>query len=174
MTPSPSQPAARARHRRRPSQTRRAVTLGVVAVLFGAALLVGLSVLASSGSVDIRLGDDRFPVGQVDRLAERIAADRRPFLFSDLSGRGTRDIYLHHVGETPEVGWLAFAARAPGQDDRSCGLVWDLPEQELVDPCTDERFPADGTGLTRYPVEVADGQLYVDLRPGASTSTSAP
>jgi hypothetical protein len=146
--------------------------LGLVAVLFGAALLVGLSVLASSGSVDIRLGDDRFPVGRTERLARRIAVDRRPFLFSDVSGRGDRDIYLQHLGETPEVGWLAFAARAPGQDDRDCFLDWDVAAQELVDPCTDERFPADGSGLTRYPVEVDDGQLYVDLRPSASTTTA--
>jgi hypothetical protein len=143
-------------------------------VLFGAALLVGLSLLASSGSVDIRLGDDRFPVGRTERLAGRIAEDRRPFLFSDVSGRGTRDLYVHHVGETPEVGWLAFAARAPGQDDRDCFLDWDVADQELVDPCTGDRFPADGTGLTRYPVEVDDGQLYVDLRPGASASTTSP
>jgi hypothetical protein len=148
--------------------------LGVSAVLFGAALLVGLSLLASSGSVDIRLGDDRFPVGRTERLAERIAEDRRPFLFSDVSGRGTRDLYVHHVGETAEVGWLAFAARAPGQADRGCFLDWDVPGQELVDPCTGERFPADGTGLTRYPVEVAGGQLYVDLRPGASATTTRP
>ena len=145
---------------------------GIAAVVLGLAVLLGLSILSSSGSVDIRLGDDRFPVGQTERLANRIAEDRRPFLFSDVSGGGTRDIYLQHVGETPEVGWLAYAARAPGQSDRRCVLDWDLAAQELVDPCTEQRYPGDGTGLTRYPVEVDDGQLYVDLRAGRPPTTS--
>ncbi len=142
---------------------------GIVAVVVGLGLVLLVSVLSSRGDVDIRLGDERFLVGRTERLADRIATDRRPFLFPDVSGRGTRDIYIQHVGETPEVGWLAFAARAPGQDDRDCFLVWDLPAQELVDPCTQERFPADGTGLTRYAVEVTDGQVYVDLRPPSSS-----
>ncbi len=145
---------------------------GIVAVVVGFAVLLGLSILSSSGSVDIRLGDERFPVGQTQRLADRIAEDRRPFLFSDVSGGGTRDIYLQHVGETPEVGWLAFAARAPGQADRRCVLDWDLAAQELVDPCSELRYPGDGSGLTRYPVEVDDGQLYVDLRPEQPSTTS--
>lgn len=145
---------------------------GIVAVVVGFAVLLGLSILSSSGSVDIRLGDERFPVGQTQRLADRIAEDRRPFLFSDVSGGGTRDIYLQHLGETPEVGWLAFAARAPGQADRRCVLDWDLAAQELVDPCSEQRYPGDGSGLTRYPVEVDDGQLYVDLRPEQPSTTS--
>ena len=68
MTGSASQPATRARRRRRPSKARRAIVLGLSAVLFGAALLVGLSLLASSGSVDIRLGDDRFDAGRTHLL----------------------------------------------------------------------------------------------------------
>ncbi|MEX2659638.1 MAG: hypothetical protein WD232_08070 [Acidimicrobiales bacterium] len=148
------------------------MTMGIVAVVFGIALVILVSVLASRGDVDVRLGDERFLVGRTERLAERIASDRRAFLFSDVSGRGTRDIYIHHVGETHEVGWLAYAARAPGQADRGCFLDWDVRAQELVDPCTLERFPADGTGLTRYPVEVTDGQLYVDLRPDRPGTTA--
>lgn len=173
MPASASQPARRAR-RRRPSSAKRAVVTGVAAVVFGFAVLLGVSILSSSGNVDIRLGDERFPVGQTERLASRIAEDRRPFLFSDVSGRGTRDIYIQHVGDSPEVGWLAFAARAPGQSDRACVLDWVLADQELVDPCDEQRYPADGTGLTRYPVEVEAGQLFVDLRPQQTASTTAP
>lgn len=166
----PASASQTARRRRRPPSARRAVVTGIVAVVFGFGVLLGVSILSSSGNVDIRLGDERFPVGRTDRLAGRIAEDRRPFLFSDVSGtdRG-RDIYVQHLGETSEVGWLAFAARAPGQSDRECVLDWDLAEQELVDPCTDARFPADGTGLTRYPVEVEAGRLLVDLRPQQAT-----
>jgi hypothetical protein len=69
-------------------------------------------------------------------------------------------------------GWLAYAARAPGQTDRACTLAWDVAAQELVDPCTAARFPADGSGLTRYRVSVEGGQLYVDLRPEQTTTTA--
>ena len=104
-----------------------------MAVVLGVALLVGLSVWSSSGNADLRLGDERFSAGRTDRLADRIATDRRPFLFSDVSGTGGgRDIYVHHVGETPAVGWLAYGARAPGQADRGCTLTWDVAVQELV------------------------------------------
>lgn len=142
-------------------------------VVIGIGVLLGVSVLTSSGSVDANLGDERYRADAA-RLAERIATDRRPFLLSDVSGRGTRDIYIQHVGETSEVGWLAFAARAPGQSDRDCSLRWDLAVQDFFDPCTDERYPADGTGLTRYRVEVDGGDLYVDLRPQQTSSTTAP
>ena len=169
---SASQTARRSRRRRRPSSATRAIVTGLVAVALGVALLVGLSVWSSTGDADLRLGDERFAAGRTERLAARIAADRRPFLFSDVSGTGGgRDIYVHHVGETPEVGWLAFAARAPGQTDRGCFLDWDVAAQELVDPCTGARFPGDGSGLTRYRVAVEDGQVYVDLRPGQATTT---
>ena len=164
MAHGASQTARRARSPRRPSSTQRAVVTGIVAVVLGLAALLAVSVLSSRGDVDIRLGDDRFSVGRTERLAERIALDRRPFLFSDVSGRQSRDLYIQHLGDDPAAGWLAFAARAPGQDDRACALVWDVADQELVDPCTAARFPADGTGLTRYPVEVTDGLLFVDLR----------
>ncbi len=145
---------------------------GIVAVVFGVALLIGLSIWSSTGNADLRLGDERFAAGRTDRLAERIATDRRPFLFPDVSGTGGgRHLYVHHVGETPEVGWLAFAASAPGEVDRNCYLDWDVAAQDLVDPCTGERFPADGSGLTRYRVSVEDGQLYVDLRPEQPITT---
>ena len=172
--PASASQTARRRQRRRPASAKRAIVTGIVAVVFGFGVLLGVSVLSSSGRIDANLGDVRFPVGRTERLADRIAEDRRPFLFSDVSGRGTRDIYIQHLGETSEVGWLAFAARAPGQSDRACALDWDLAEQELVDPCTDERYPADGTDLTRYPVEVEAGQLFVDLRPQQTSPTTAP
>ena len=172
MPASASQPARRRARRRRPSSATRAIVTGVVAVVFGVALLVGLSLWSSTGNADLRLGDERFSAGRTERLAERIATDRRPFLFSDVSGSGGgRDIYVHHVGETPAVGWLAYAARAPGQTDRACTLAWDVAAQELVDPCTGARFPAEGSGLTRYRVSVEGDQLFVDLRPEQPTTT---
>jgi hypothetical protein len=71
------------------------------------------------------------------------------------------------------VGWLAFAAQAPGAE-RACLLQWVAAEGEFVDPCSGRRFPADGKGLARYPSSVAEGVLSVDLRtpqPAAAAGT---
>jgi hypothetical protein len=142
--------------------TRRPVVIGVLAVLFGVALFAGLALLSSSGQVDVRLGDDVFKAGQVNRLAANIARDG-PIAFPDASPERGRDLYVQHLGETPEVGWLAFAAQAPGAE-RACLLRWVPEDRELVDPCSGQRFPADGEGLTQYPTTVTEGLLTVDLR----------
>lgn len=136
--------------------------LGLVAVLFGFGLFAGLALLSSSGQVDVRLGDDVFRAGQVERLAANIARDG-PVAIPDASPDRARDIYLQHLGETPEVGWLAFSAQAPGAE-RSCLLQWVPADREFVDPCSGQRFGARGDGLTQYPTTVAEGVLSVDLR----------
>ena len=146
------------------------MVLGVVAVLFGVGLFAALALLGSSGQVDVRLGDDEFQAGQVERLAANVARDG-PIAIPDASPERARDIYLQHLGDTPEAGWLAFAAQAPGAD-RTCLLQWNASERVFVDPCSGQRFPADGEGLTQYPTTVSEGVLSVDLRqpeqPGAA------
>jgi hypothetical protein len=112
--------------------------------------------------VQVRLGDDEFRAGRADRLAARIAADGRPFLIADASPARERDIYLQHEGDDEEEGWLAFSARAPGQDQRGCSLVWH--GTGFADPCTGQPFPPDGEGLTHYATRVEDGIVLVDLR----------
>jgi hypothetical protein len=148
---------------RRGSQTR-AVVIGVSATVFGLVLLVLFSWLTSRGDVDVRLGPSRFEAGNVERMAAEVA-ERGPIPYQDPAGRG-RDIYLSHVGDEPDEGWHAVAALAPGQDDRSCALRPD--DDAFVDPCTGERYPLDGTGLTTFDTEVYGGRLYVDLRGGGS------
>lgn len=143
-------------------KTRRSVILGLGAVAAAFAVFAGLALLADSGSVDMRLGDDVFRAGQVERLAGAIARDG-PILIPDASPERARDIYLQHLGETPEVGWLAFAAQSPGAD-RTCLLQWEPADQEFQDPCSQRRYPADGDGLTHHPTTVTDGELTVDLR----------
>ena len=136
--------------------------VGLGAVVGAVVVFGGVALLAGSGGVEVRLGDDVFRAGQVERLAAAIAAEG-PIAIPDASPERARDIYLQHLGETPEVGWLAFAAQAPGAE-RTCLLQWDPAGAELVDPCSDRRYPADGEGLTQYPTAVADGVLTVDLR----------
>jgi hypothetical protein len=44
-------------------------------------------------------------------------------------------------------------------------LGWQPPTQKFVDPCNQQLYPADGTGLTHYATTVTDkGQVVVDLR----------
>ena len=139
--------------------------LAVIVIVVGVAALVGVAVLTSSGSTDVRLGDDEFEVGEAATLAARIEADGAPLLFQDLLVGGSRDIYVNHVGDDAEIGWVAFDARAPGSA-RECTLEWDGAREVFVDPCTDDEFPADGGDLPHYPIRVTDeGALIVDLTP---------
>jgi hypothetical protein len=140
---------------------------GVVLAL-GIAFLVARA--ASQGDVDVRLGSDTFSQQDAEEIAEEIA-ERGPILYADTAG-GDRDIYLQHVGDDPESGWIAIAARPPGVS-RACSIRWDPDEDvfrlldsdgQVTDECDGREFPADGEGLPMYPVTVdSDGNLDVDL-----------
>ena len=52
--------------------------LAVIAIVVGVAALVGVALLTSSGSTEVRLGDDEFEVGEAATLAARIEADGAP------------------------------------------------------------------------------------------------
>ncbi len=136
--------------------------VGLAVVVAAFALFWGAALLAGSGGVEVRLGDDVFRAGQVERLAGAIAQGG-PIAIPDASPDRARDIYLQHLGETPEVGWLAFAAQAPG-NDRTCLLQWEPGAAEFLDPCSQRRYPANGKGLTQYPTTVTEGLLTVNLR----------
>jgi hypothetical protein len=127
-----------------------------VAVVLGFAMLR----LARSGEVEIRLGDDRFQAGRTDRLSAEID-ERGPFLVSDLAG-GTRDLWINHLGDDPDSGWVAFAARPAGAP-RNCTVNWNAAQEQFVDSCDGTAYPPDGTGLERYPVIVENGQVIVDV-----------
>ncbi len=146
------------------SKGTKAVLIAVVAVVVGLGTGWLVLQLASSGQADVRVGDDEFNAGYTEGLAREIAdGDGRPLAFNDASG-GSRDIYVQHLGDSQNQGWLAFEARVPGTDD--CLAVWDADTAGFRSSCDDAvTFPADGEGLTQYPVEVtADERLVVDLR----------
>ncbi len=146
------------------------MVLGLAGVVAGFALFAGIALLAGSGGVDVRLGDDVFNAGQVERLAAAVERDG-PIAIADASPRRARDLYLQHLGPTPEEGWLAFSAQAPGAE-RRCLLQWLPAEEEFVDPCSERRYPGDGEGLLRYPTMVEEGRLSVDLRQPSSPGSS--
>lgn len=151
---------------------RTAVVVGLAGVVAAIGLVVLAAFVFGGDNVEVRLGDDRFPLGSAEDRAAGIAEDG-PTIYSDVAG-GDRDIIVQHLGDTPTEGWLAFAA-APPAKARSCFLDWQPDEERFVD-CDGEAWPADGGDLPRYPMEVADdGALFVDLNaedrpPGTSTT----
>jgi len=145
----------------------------VAAVGVAVALLVTFLVAqaASRGDVDIRLGDDRFKAGQVESMAESIEnGDGLPLLFQDLVGRD-RHLYVQHLSDDPEEGWVAFGAFDP--DDPTCAIEIDREAGALVSGCDPgTTYPLDGDGLRRYPTSVEDGDLYVDINERSTTTTA--
>lgn len=141
---------------------RRAVITGIVAVSLGIGLVVLVTQLAGTGTLDVKLGDDRFQdINAVD-LAREID-ERGPVLFAD-AGSGSRDIIVQHFGTDQTEGWLVFAAQRPGQP-RECTLVW-VPDRELfVDSCDSSiTVAADGGDQVTYPSAVnSNGRLIIDL-----------
>jgi hypothetical protein len=152
--------------------------LGVVAAL---AIAFAVARLANQGKVEVRLGSDTFSQQDAEDAAEKVAQDG-PILYADTAG-GDRDIVLQHLGDDPDAGWIALAARPPGVS-RQCTIQSrdrDEPfrlldaDGEVTDECDGREFPPDGEGLPSYPVTVgADGKLDVDLNAAdRTTSTTA-
>ena len=147
--------------------------------MLGLALALALFVVAiprleESGQIEVNPENGVFRGIEADEgLAEEIP-ERGPILYSDVAS-GDRDVFLQHLGDDIDRGWLVFAAR-PVDAGRDCTLVWEPDEQRFADPCSDRTFPADGEGLLQYPVEIdEDGVLVVDLnyeeRPAETTTT---
>ncbi|MDE0195182.1 MAG: hypothetical protein OXP08_06480 [bacterium] len=139
---------------------RRAIVVGLVGVSAGVALVWGMSRLASTGDVTVRLGDDTFEAGDPEEMSQVIARDG-PILYADAAG-GNRDIWLQHLGAEAGRGWYAFDARRPGAG-RECTLQWQPAPAWFTDPCDGTIVEAHGEGLTGYEVRITDGELIVDL-----------
>lgn len=149
------------------AHTGRAVLVAIVGVVvalgvaFGVAF--GVANLASSGDVEVNLGDDRFNAGNVENRAESVA-EGGPVLFPD-PANFRRSIYIDHGGDDPDRGWTAFGAFVP--DRPECSVTFDPEVDEFManPPCEPATtFPRSGAGLRQFPTEVIDGRLYVDLQ----------
>src|SRR5215204_4851245 len=91
----------------------KALLIAGTGVVVALALAFLVAQAASRGDVTIRLGDDRFEVGNAERLAEAIdEGDGLPFLVPDLVNRD-RPLFVQHQGEDPLAGWSAFGAFDP-------------------------------------------------------------
>ena len=148
----------------------KALAVSGVGVAAAIAIAFGVAQLANQGRVDVRLGSDTFAQQDADDAADKIAEDG-PILYADTAG-GDRDIVLQHVGDDPDEGWIALAARPPGvardctiqSRDREGPFRLLDADGEVSGDCDGRELPPTGDGLPSYPVTVdADGNLDVDL-----------
>jgi hypothetical protein len=150
------------------SDPRRTTLIGIAGVVVGVVMIVVvLAVNAGGDKAHVGSSTTEFEAGRANDLAETIAKDHYPLLVQD-PANFTRPLWIQHTGDDPNEGWLAFDAAVEG-----CATQWDVGTQQFVD-CAGKHYPADGTGLGRYPVGVKDGRVVVNLdRDAASTSTVA-
>ena len=149
----------------------KALAIAAVAIVLIGIVAAFVALAASRGDVEINLGDDRFNAGKVERQANVIEEDGGlPILYGDPLGND-RPLYVQHLGEEPEKGWIAFGAVDP--DDPSCAIELDRERELLVNTCDEsETYPLTGEGLRQYPVSVEDGRIYVDVNELTTTTTS--
>lgn len=122
--------------------------------------------------IDINLGEEVFVAGNNEDTADFIS-EQGPWLMSDLIGGRDRDIILQHLGDDPDTGWYAFAAR-PANASRDCFLEWQEDASHFIDNCTGEIYDAEGSTLTSYPVRIdADGTVTIDINAADRTAEDA-
>ncbi len=101
------------------SHAGRALAVAGAGVVVALGLAFAVANLASRGKVQVNLGSETFSQQDAEDAAERIAKEG-PILYADTAG-GDRDIVLQHLGDDPQTGWLALAARPAGVS-RGCTI----------------------------------------------------
>ena len=145
-------------------------------VVWGVAAWVS-STAGPNGKVQVNLGEDVFNMGPAKQRAEEVA-ERGPLLFPGLVAADEGYIVVNHSGTDAAGGLEGVRRRAAGLEASSARCSGRPSAQQFQDPCTGTTFPADGTGLTAYQVELTtDNELVIDLpggEPGQGTTTVAP
>ncbi len=152
---------------------RRALILGLGAVLGAVGVIILLGWLARTGVISPSSGSDAFKAGRYEMLIEAIE-DGGPLLFPDPLG-GNRQRILQHIGSDPGVGWFAFDARRPEAPDE-CLLQWQPEAEVFTDSCDGTIVEADGDGLPQYEVTINEGVLEIIFATPLpqTTTTTAP
>lgn len=149
-----------------PPPARQALTVGLAAVLGVLAvvfLVTRFDQLGGDGDTQVEVGDPVFTVGEVENLASAVA-ETGPLLFPGPTGSG-RDLWLQHLSDDPDEGWVAFSVRPRGAP-LDCVTEWQAETRTFVDSCDGTSYPEDGEGLIRYAVSVnPDGELIMNLNP---------
>jgi hypothetical protein len=154
------------------SDNRRSTIVGVVGLLFGAALMVvGLIALSTRGSESKRTERltpaKEFRVADAKGKAAEVAKEG-PLLLPD-PATFNRPIFLQHVGDDANQGWSAFDAVAPGCRN---SLTWQADRKMFVDPCSKRELDSAGGDQFHYPTRVDDNAILVNLDPGTTTTTT--
>lgn len=136
--------------------------MSLVAVAFAGAVLFLVVQYASKNPDTANLGSEVVKL-DAKRTAERIE-ETGPYPLQDPVG--DRDVYLQHVGNDPETGWVLVLAYPPGEAHKKCAVVWDVERDRFEAPCSKRTYPPDGSGLTTYPAPVENGRVVIDLRGG--------
>ncbi len=141
--------------------SRGALVAGLAAVGVAALIVVGVLVASNSGnSVELKIGDSDFRNINANRLANEIR-DNGPVPFSDLVGTN-RAVWVNHMGDDSDEGWVAFFARVPEAPD--CIVEWDADTELFFDTCDETNtYPATGEGLETVPTRVETGNLIIDI-----------
>jgi hypothetical protein len=137
---------------------------GLVAVLGAVVVAVTVIHVSNSPNAKNQLGEPVFQAPRAKDLAPEVAKGG-PLLLQDLLNR-SRDLYLQHLDPDPAKGWVAIEAHSPGAP-RRCVLRWlaSPPPPHFEDPCDGRKWPADGSGLTRWPATLnGAGRVVIDLR----------
>ena len=160
---------------------RSPLARAVVPVLGGIAFIAVLGLVLWGASVllvrnadpsDVHLGANEFVLERLDAKAKLIAKDG-PLLFPGLLGPAERlPIGVWHAGDSATSGWQVFSL-VPAGGTPSCVLQLDRTDRTtLVDPCTQTRYPADGSTLPHVNSHVdLDGNLVINLTAPAPTTT---
>jgi hypothetical protein len=143
---------------------------GILAVVVGICVVGAVLITMDEGQDVQLLGDATFQDLDAESTAGTIE-QIGPLLFSDVAG-GDDDIIVQHLGDDPDEGWLAFAARPPGAE-RDCFAEWQPDDEVFEDTCTGDTYPPNGEGLEQYPAEVSDGKVVIDLQGERPTTTAA-
>lgn len=135
------------------TEPRRALLVGLAAVVLAVGLIALVLVIGNAGSGG---GDGEFRSADAEELVRLQERDGVPALFPDPVG-GRQPIFVWHTGGDPDEGWVAYDALVDG-----CPLELDR-EAEVLRSCDGEEFPFSGEGLAQYGVRVVDGRIAVDL-----------
>jgi hypothetical protein len=147
--------------------------MAFIALLFGILWLAAVILSRNADDLDVRLGDEVFEVGRIDRLADEIE-ERGPLLFPGLVGpAGERPVGLDHTGDNDVEGWRVFHLQPAGAP-AGCLVTQDEATGALADcaglPVAVADLPAAEDVIVV--IDADNGQLSLDLR--TATTTTAP
>jgi hypothetical protein len=147
--------------------------IAVLAVIAGFTWAIAAYIAGGGSDSSDRLAPSRFPVGEVESLAETIE-ENGPLLFPELgTAIGTRSIVVDHTGDSPADNWRVYWAH-PADKDPSC-VVEQVPHTRSFVDC--EGRTIDVTQLAPpdpgvFPIVEDRRDLVIDLR-GAETQSEA-